>query len=241
MLRLMPNRKFPDLKTYRPIALSDPSNVITEQYRKIRTNIELINLDQPLKTISVTSSLGSEGKSTTAINLATVYAQSEVKTLLIDFDLRKPKIHRGFGLLNDLGVTDVVALGKPLEKAIHKVDEHLHVMTAGSKVPFPAELLASKKFSAFMEELFSQYDKVIVDTPPVSAVADAIIVAKKVDGVLFVVASRATNVDTAQAVIKSLSDSKINILGAVMTRLQRKDYRDLNYYYYNYKYSDDQE
>lgn len=239
MLKLIPHRRLPNLSTYRAISASEPASVIAEQYRKIRTNIDLSNLDKPIQTIAITSSMGHEGKTMTAINLATVYAQSEVKTLIIDLDLRKPKVHRGFGIVNENGIADVIVHGYPLEKAIRKISDYLHVLPTGAKLPFPSEFLSSQKFKTFLTEVSKGYDRVIIDTPPVSAVADAVIIAKQVDGTLFVIASRLTTVDTAQAVIKNLSDNSINLLGAVLTRVQKKDQRYLNYYYYNYAYADD--
>lgn len=228
------------LSTYKAISATDPSSVIAEQYRKIRTNIDLSNIDTPIKTIAITSSMGAEGKSITAINLATVYAQSENKTLIIDLDLRKPKIHRGFDMVNEFGVADVIAHGYPLEKAIRKINDFLYVLPAGVKLPFPSEFLGSMKFKAFIQEVTKDYDRVIIDTPPVNAVADALIIGKQVDGVLFVIASRSTTVDTAQSVLKNLRDNSINLLGAVLTRVHKKDHRYLNYYSYAYAADSDE-
>lgn len=239
MFNFIPNGQNKNLSTYRAISATEPSSVIAEQYRKIRTNIDLSNLDEPIKTIAITSSMGGEGKSVTAINLATVYAQSEIKTLIIDLDLRKPKIHRGFDLINENGIADVIVHGYPLDKAIRKINEFLYVLPSGSKLPFPSEFLTSTKFKNALQEIISQYDRVIIDTPPVNAVADAVIIGKQVDGTLFVIASRSTTVDTAQSVLKNLQENKINVLGAVLTRVHKKDHRYLNYYSYAYAESKD--
>lgn len=239
MLNLIPNRRLPNLSTYRAISASEPSSVIAEQYRKIRTNIDMSNLDEPIKTMAITSSMGNEGKTITAINLATVYAQSEVKTLLIDLDLRKPKLHRGFAIVNENGISDALIHGLSKEKAIRKISDHLHFLPTGTKLPFPSEFLGSNKFKQFLKDVSADYDKIIIDTPPVSAVADAVIISKQVQGTIFVIASRLTTVDTAQAVLKNLKDNNINIVGAVLTHVRKKDQRYLNYYYYNYAYAEE--
>ena len=239
MFNLIPNKRLPNLSTYRAISASEPSSVVAEQYRKIRTNIDMSNLDNPIKMMAITSSVGHEGKTITAINLATVYAQSEMKTLLIDLDLRKPKLHRGFALVNENGISDVLIHGLSKDKAIRQINEHLHFIPAGTKIPFPSEFLGSNKFKQFLKDISTEYDKVIIDTPPVSAVADAVIISKQVEGTLFVIASRLTTVDTAQAVLKNLKENNINLLGAVLTRVNKKDQRYLNYYYYNYAYAEE--
>ena len=227
----------PDLG-YRVISANEPLSTIAEQYRKLRTNIDYSTFNKDLKIISLTSSFPGEGKTVTALNLATVYSQSENRTLIIDMDLRKPKIHRAFTISNSKGLSQAVLKDIPLDKVIHEVSEYLHVLPAGEKLPFPAEFLMSKKLKAFMEKLREKYDKIIIDSPPMTAVTDASIISKFSDGTALIVGSRRTNVDIAKSVVKTLNDNGANIIGAILTRVQKRDSRYASGYYY---YSDNED
>lgn len=216
---------------YHIISAREPMGIVAEQYRKLRTNIEYSNLDNPVKIMNLTSSSQGEGKTVTALNLATVYAQGETKTLIIDLDLRRPKIHRAFNISNTKGIVDVVLKAEEVENVIHQSSEFLHVLPAGAKVPFPAEFLMSRKLKTFIQSLRKSYDKIIIDTPPLTAVTDASLVTSFVDGTIMVIASRQTKLDVAESVVKTLKENHANIIGAVMTRVRRKDHRYMNYYY----------
>ena len=221
---------------YKAISYTDPKSIVSEQYRKLRTNIELSNFDQELKVIALTSTLSGEGKTITSINLATVYGQSNKKTLLIDMDLRKPKIHRGFKLSNKQGLSDIITKDIKKEAAITEITPYLDVLTSGSKLPFPAELLMSDQLSALMEDLRNDYDRIIIDTPPMAAVTDANIISTFVDGMILVVASRKTNIDVAKDVLKVLRENDATVIGCVFTRVRKKDH--FYAYYYNDKYEE---
>lgn len=221
-----------DIGHYMPIAQGDPHSIASEQYRKLRTNIDLSNFNKEIKSIAITSSFKEEGKTLTSINLATVYAQCAKKTLLIDMDLRKPKIHRGFKLSNETGLSNIIKDGIAKEEVIHKVGDYLYVLSTGSKLPFPNEFLLSKDLRSLMKELHQEYDRIIIDTPPMTAVNDASIVSTFVDGTILVIASRNTSSDVANDVLKNLNDNGANMIGSVLTRVQKRDHRYFNYYYY---------
>jgi len=226
-----PFRKTYDQKgSYIPISRVEPNSIIAEQYRKLRTNIELSNFNQELKVIGITSTNAMEGKTITAINLASVYAQSKKKTLIIDMDLRKPKIHRGFDLLNSLGLSDIITDELAYEDVIQKVDEHLHVLSSGTKLPYPSEFLTSLKLEALIKQLKQIYDRIIIDTPPMTAVADASIISALCDGMIIVIASRETDISLTKDALKDLRDNGAFIIGTVLTRVSRKDSRYMNYY-----------
>lgn len=221
------------MPNYKVITTIDPHSSISEQYRKLRTSIDYSSFDQELKVLNLTSTFPNEGKTITCINLATVYAQTKQKVLLLDLDLRKPKIHRAFGLSNKGGVSDYITNEHSIEKNIHHIDEYLDVLVSGSKVPFPAEVLVSKKIKEMMVELREKYDKIIIDCPPLTAVADSTIISNFSDGTIFVVASRMTNSDIANGVLKQLRESGANLIGGVLTRVQKSDsYYGMDYYYY---------
>ncbi|MFU8793652.1 MAG: CpsD/CapB family tyrosine-protein kinase [Acholeplasmataceae bacterium] len=225
---------------YKAISHSSPNHVVTEQYRKLRTNIELSNFGQEIKVIALTSTLSEEGKTVTSINLATVYAQGQKKTLLIDMDLRKPKIHRGFNLLNKVGLSDIITNAVKKEDSVHKISDYLDVLTAGSKLPYPAEFLMSSQLNDLVNAFRADYDRIIIDTPPMAAVTDANIISSFVDGVILVVGSRKTNIEVAKNVTKDLKSNGANIIGSVLTMVKKKDNAYQTYYSYKENKKDKQ-
>lgn len=221
------------MSRYNIISDYDPHSTVSEQYRKLRTNIDFSNLDKNIKVISLTSTYPGEGKTVTCLNLATVYSQTKQKTLLVDLDLRKPKMHRAFELPNKGGVSGFVTNEHPITKEIQTVNENLDILVAGEKVPFPAEVLVSNKIKEMFLELRKMYDKIIIDCPPMTAVADATIISNYSDGTIYVIASRNTNRDVAKGCLKDLSINGANVLGGVLTRVQKRDqYYGMEYYYY---------
>ena len=141
------------MSEYKVITNTEPHSAISEQYRKLRTAIDFSTFNKELKIISLTSASPGEGKTVTCINLATVYAQTKQKTLLIDMDLRKPKIHRAFSLSNKGGISDFITNTHSIDKNINKINDYLDVLVSGSKVPFPAEVLVSGKIKEMMDYL----------------------------------------------------------------------------------------
>ena len=229
------HKKLESPSSYIPITSTEPSSIVSEQYRKLRTNIELSNFNDELKVIGLTSTFAKEGKTITSVNLATVYAQSEMKTLLIDMDLRSPKIHRGFSLINDIGLSDIIAKNLNPKDVIHQINDHLDVLTSGSRLPFPAEFLMSQKLKDLIEKFKNEYDRIIIDTPPMTAVTDAAIIGSFCHGMILVIKAKDTETSVAKNVIKDLESNGINIIGSVLTRVSKKDHRYMNYYYYSSK------
>ena len=221
------------MSRYNIISEYDPHSSVSEQYRKLRTNIDFSNFNTNLKVINLTSTYPGEGKTVTCLNLATVYSQSKQKTLLIDLDLRKPKMHRAFELPNKGGVSGYITNEHPITEEIQTIHDHLDILVAGEKVPFPAEVLVSNKIKQMFEELRGMYDIIIIDCPPLTAVADAAIISNYCDGTVYVIASRNTNRDVAKGCLKDLQENGANVLGAVLTRVQKRDqYYGMEYYYY---------
>lgn len=216
------------------ITYVDPKSPISEQYRTIRTNIEFSSVDTEIKTLMVTSPGPAEGKSTTAANMAVVFAQQAKKVLLVDTDLRKPTVHYTFNQNNTIGLTSVLSKQKTLSEAVKLTDQpYLSVLTSGPIPPNPAELLGSKAMEQFLEEAKEEYDVVLFDTPPVLAVTDAQILANRTDGVLLVVYSGKTEMEEAAKAKDLLTAAKGKLLGMVLNhkKLQSSDY----YYYYGNK------
>ncbi len=219
---------------YQIISKIAPLSNITEQYRKLRTAVDYSSMDKEIKVINFTSSFPEEGKTLTGLNLATVYAQTGKKVLIIDLDLRKPKVHRAFKVSNKNGIVDIVANDLKIEDAIVSVDTNLDVIVTGGKVPFPTEILNSKKLGNIIQELKEQYDKIIVDCPPLTAVADATVISNLCDGTIFTVGYRKTNKDIAKSVLKQLESTGANVIGGIMTQVNTREvYYGMGYYSYN--------
>jgi len=213
------------------IAKLNPRSPISEQYRAIRTNLQFSAIDEAIKTIVITSPGPSAGKSITAANLAVVYAQQGMKTLLIDADLRKPTVHYTFRLDNLRGLSSVLIGESSFEDAVEESDvDNLQVLSCGPVPPNPAELLASKRMRDLVDYVDEHYDFVIVDMPPILAVTDAKIVSQYVDGTLFVVRSGVTDKEELEKASESMNDGKARILGAVLNDVEKED--NAHYYYY---------
>ncbi len=214
------------------ITESSPRSPISEQYRTIRTNLQFSAVDSELQAILFTSAGREEGKSTSVANVAVVYAQQGKKVLLIDADMRKPTVHYSFRADNIRGLSNLLVEQATIEDAIQETRvENLHVITSGPIPPNPAELLASKKMESLMEELKNMYDVILIDSPPVLAVTDALILSALVDGVVLVVRSKQTEIEAAQKAVELLDSSRAKLLGAILNS-QDKNLSDKYYYYY---------
>jgi capsular exopolysaccharide synthesis family protein len=212
------------------IASISPKSPISEQYRTIRTNISFSTIDEEIKTLMITSSGPGEGKSTTAGNLAVVYAQQGKSVLLVDADLRKPTVHYTFGLTNTFGLTSVLTRQSTIEESVEPSDvDYLDILTSGPIPPNPAELISSKGMERFMNEVSEKYDMIIFDTPPVNAVTDAQLLANQCHGTVLVVSSGKTEKDSAIKAKELLDSAQAKLLGIV---LNNRKLKESNYYYY---------
>ena len=213
------------------IAHNDPKSSISEQYRMIRTNIEFASVDKKIQSIVVTSAVPSDGKSTTASNLAIVLAQTGKQVLLVDADLRKPSIHYAFNLSNMQGLTSVLVEQTTLKNVISRIDiPNLSVLTSGPIPPSPSELLNSKKMRLIIEELTETFDYIIFDTPPVLAVTDPQVLSEQCDAILMAVKSGETPKEAALKAKALLQKSKTPILGMILNNMRFKTSK------YNYLY-----
>lgn len=216
------------------ITITNPKSPIAEAYRTLRTNIQFSNVDENLKVICVTSSGPSEGKTTTSCNLAETFAQSGKRVLLIDGDLRKPRVHKVFKISGTKGITNLLAGQMKLEEVTNYVGSDLTVIPCGPIPPNPSELLASKRMKELLDELRNLYDIIIIDAPPAGVVTDSAILSTIVDGILLVVASGKTDIDGAKRAKQLLENVNARILGVVMTMMpvSKKGYYGYQYYSY---------
>ncbi|MFJ7637351.1 CpsD/CapB family tyrosine-protein kinase [Peribacillus sp. NPDC097225] len=215
------------------VAKNNPRSPISEQYRTIRTNIQFSTVDTKVRSILVTSSSPSEGKSTTVGNLAVVFAQQGKKVLLVDTDLRRPTMQFAFDITNNTGLTNVLMKQTSLMEAVYRADEeNLYVLPSGPIPPNPAELLASKAMDELVEQMYGEFDIVLFDSPPILAVTDAQILANRCDGTILVVRSAKSDKDEMRKAKELLDSVNANVLGAV---LNRKKLKKQQYYYYQNK------
>ncbi|MGX7393554.1 CpsD/CapB family tyrosine-protein kinase [Carnobacterium mobile] len=214
------------------ITLTKPSSVISEQFKTIRTNIQFSIFDKEMKSIAVTSDMVGAGKSTVAANLAVTFSMQGKKVVLVDSDLRKPTIHRFFGLSNRDGLTTILTNRSiRLCNMIHHTDvDNLFVLTSGIIPPNPSELLASSRMDELLVELEKDFDLIIFDLPPVVAVTDAQIMASKVDGTIFVIRKENSTKDKIMESKLLLQRVNANVIGVVLNRIKVTE--DFNYDYY---------
>jgi polysaccharide biosynthesis transport protein len=229
----------------------EPQGAMAESIRSLRTTVRFLGMDERVKTVSVTSAAAGDGKSLVAANLATAYAMAGSRTILISGDLRRPSIDRAFGVSGLLGLSDVLiehATGLQRQRKmsgsspdfsgpIVEAEQflcptqvpNLFILPAGSPVPNPGELLASPSMSQIVEALAAKADMVIIDSPP-TIVADSVMLAKSVDGVLVVASLNITHKRQLKAAVNQLTGSRASVLGIVLNRSADAGRGYRNYY-----------
>jgi capsular exopolysaccharide synthesis family protein len=214
--------------------LDDPKGVPAESIRLLRTNIEFASATRELVSISLTSPNPGEGKSTIAANLAVALAQAGFVTTIIDGDLRRPTQHRIFGVPNDRGLSTLLAYpDRPWEWAAHDtLVPNLKLISAGPIPPNPADLLSLDRLRSLLEELRDTVDVIIVDSPPVLAVSDPLIIAAHVDGTALVTLGGKTRLDQLKRAVQILHRGAPRIIGVVLN--QQGDNGDGGYYFQEY-------
>lgn len=223
---------------YEILTITDPRSLYSESFRRLQVNLQYASVDKPYRVIQVVSSKPGEGKTTTSLNLAAVYAEKKKKVIIVDLDLRNPKVHRAFKLhSNELpGVTQYILGNAKLEEIIYHSECGIDVITRGEKINFPETLLDSKVLEELINKLKDLYDYVILDCPPVLLVTDPIIISKHADCQVFVVSHKKTKKAEAIEAIRILKKAKANIAGVIMLGVKKPTtYREKYYYgYYSY-------
>jgi capsular exopolysaccharide synthesis family protein len=197
-------------------------------------------LARPLKSLLITSSIRGEGKTTTSVNLGIILAQTGKKILIVDTDLRRPRIHKAFNTGRDVGMTNLLIGESRLEDVVIPTDvKNLDILPSGPLPPNPAELVSSAKMKELIAYIDSKYDTVIFDSPPLVAVTDAALLATLVDGILLVVEAASVPRELLKQGLDRLLNVKANILGSILNNvnLQKGSYYYYYYHYYHYDYA----
>lgn len=217
----------------RLIAETEPRSTASEAYRTLRTNIQFAGLDQPCRSILITSTTAGEGKTTTAANLGAVLAQTGSRVCLIDSDLRRPSLHRLFEFENDRGLTTALLDDLPFAEVARPTRvPNLSVLTSGPLPPNPAELVGSKRMRDLVEGAASNFDVILCDSPPVLAVSDPIALTTQCDGVLFVVRVSKVPHDIIKRALGQIEAVKGKILGVLLNYVNPRGHG----YRYHYRY-----
>ncbi len=220
------------------ITLNDPKSLTAESYKMFRSNLHYMNVDADKQVIMFTSSISGEGKTTSIANIAVSFAQDGIKTLLIECDLRRARVHTVFDIPQLPGLTNVLTNDNCLDDAISTIDEEplLDVLPAGPLPPSPAELLGSKALEKIIEEAKGKYDKIFIDAPPVLSVTDCVVLNRLVDGVVLVVAANDTHKKVIGKSLDLLRKVDANLLGILISKM---DFKRNSYYDYGYTYGQD--
>lgn len=224
------------------IVFNEPRSTVAECCRTIRTNLTFQSADRPLRAFAVTSAMPRDGKSTVAISLGITMAQSGRRVLLIDTDLRKPRLHKAFKVPAHEGVTSILAGDATLDTAVQTTDvPGLMLLQCGPIPPNPSELLHTKRFAQLVADAREAYDLVIFDSPPLGAVTDPAIISTLVDGVIVVIRARITTRAGVTAALRQLRDVSARVIGAVLNDVNLDDSAYGAYYsYYRQYYAEDE-
>ncbi|NLM96605.1 MAG: CpsD/CapB family tyrosine-protein kinase [Halanaerobiaceae bacterium] len=215
------------------IVHKNPKSPVTEAFRNIRTNLAFLSPDRTLRTVAITSSVASEGKSFVLVNIAVSRAQMGNNVIIIDADMRKPTLHRFFDLTNTSGLSNILSGEIELVEGLKTTDiEGVRIITAGKIPPNPAELLGSRKMEEVLERACEEADIVFIDTPPVLAVTDAAILSNRVDGTILVAASHQVDRNALLKANEFLINAKARVLGIVLNKYPLHRNRSDGYYYY---------
>lgn len=219
-------------KSPKIIAIKESSGSFAESYKTIRTAVLLSGAGGPPKKLLITSMTADEGKTTTSINLAAAFAHAGKRTLLVDADMRRPRIHEILNLENDVGLSTFLAGGSDI--IIKKIDgvENLSVIPSGPTPPNPSELLSPDRFNLLFSSTDKKFDQIVFDSPPVLTVSDSLILSKILDGTIIVARAGKTTYDIIEKGLKVLGDIRAPILGFVLNAVVLK--KSTYYYYHNY-------
>lgn len=216
------------------LVLDDPQSQIAEAYRGLRTGILFSTPDRSPVTILMTSATASEGKTISSTNVALVMARAGERTLLVDLDMRRPRLHRSLKVSNEQGISNILVGDGDWRSFVREVAmPNLHFIASGPIAPNPAELISSVRMKKLIQEWAAAYDRVIIDTAPIAAVTDPVLLSRLVDGTVILIHAGVTSRHIIASAIRQVQDVQGRILGAVLNDV---DTRTGGYYYHYYKH-----
>lgn len=229
-------------KVERPfIRLEDAPFAVVEAYKTLRANIQFTSVGRQVKKIIFTSANPMEGKTSVSVNLAITLGQAGSKVLLIDSNLRKPRVHKILNIHSSPGLTNVLVKATDIKSAIRKIENcNIDVLTCGPIPPNPSELLGSKEMQQLLESVEQEYDFIILDTPPAMFMSDAAVLSKYADGVVIVILQGSTTFDMVEKVKENLENAGAKLLGCVLNDVKMEEgsryHYKSKYGYYNTYY-----
>lgn len=215
-----------------PLYVHDkPKSTVSEKFRGIRSNIMFSSAEKEIQSLLITSEKPSSGKSTISANIAVIYAQAGYKTLIIDGDMRKPTQHYIFDLPNNSGLSNLIVNKATYTESIKETKvQNLSILTAGPTPPNPSELIASTQFDEIYNELLSDYDFIVVDTPPVNTVTDAQVYAQTIQNCALVIDVEKNNKNEVKKAKDLINKAGGKLLGAILNKTAID--KSSSYYYY---------
>jgi capsular exopolysaccharide synthesis family protein len=202
------------------VTLLDPNSAAAGAYHVLGSNLHYSLTDMPSKIIVLTSPGPGEGKSAVCANLGVVLAEAENSVLIVDCDLRKPAVHGVFGLRNLHGLENVLSGDRNPDEVRQEMIPGLRIVTSGPIPPYPAELLASRRFKEFLRQASKEFDYVLLNSPPMSVIPDSLVLTAQGDGVLVVLDARKTRKEALRRAVRSLEGVHANVLGTVMGNVE---------------------
>ena len=219
------------------VVATNPKEIISEQIRTIRTNLQFTSADEKIKTILITSSIPSEGKSFISSNLATAFAQNNKKVLIVDCDMRKGRVNKIFKISNRIGLSNLLAYKEDDEENLEdyvfktKID-NLYVIPRGKVPPNPSELLNSQKTAKLISLLSEIFDYIIFDGPPVNGLSDSLIMSDFVDRTIVVTSLNSAPIELLESTKKMLTNVNAKVAGVIVNKVPRRKNSGKSYYYY---------
>ncbi|CAN5167681.1 hypothetical protein BH18ACT4_BH18ACT4_10620 [soil metagenome] len=218
------------------VSVEEPTSVAAEAYRSLRTSLQFLALDRPMRSIMITSPQGGEGKSTTVANLAIALARAGQRVAIVSCDLRRPRLHSFFGLSNDIGFTSVILNRVPPRQAVQTVTHAVWLLASGPPPPNPSELLSSERAARILRAIAAQVDTLLIDSPPVLPVTDALILSARADAVLVVAGAHSTTHKAMRRAGEMLRQVGAPLIGTVLNSASAEDAYGYGYGYgYGYE------